>query len=143
MIRQTCAFGLTVAFLLASGVFVLKDRVQRLEAELRRTERQIDAERTHARRLRAEWALLSEPGRISRLAGDYLNLSPAHPGHIIDLDELPMRSAIEVGQRSWPAPLPSGAETTLRLKPKITPRLATLLDLKPVRDPLALELRQP
>ena len=71
--------GLVVALVAACGLYIMKDRVSRLDGELRRQQAMIAAEQTRLHRLRAEWAMLEEPGRIARLAAAHLQLRPAHP----------------------------------------------------------------
>lgn len=83
--------GLTVAILAACGVYGLKNRVQVLEKELVRVERKIEAERIEIKRLRAEWATLSHPERLARLAETHLGLKPATPLQIVTIADMPMR----------------------------------------------------
>ncbi len=109
--------GLVLALVLACGLYALKDQVQRVEGELRQVRAAAAAERSALGRLRAEWAMLSQPGRLARLARAHLDLVPAHPGQIVDVAEIPLRAEITLGRRSWPALLPSGGEIELRFKP--------------------------
>lgn len=109
--------GLVLALLLAGGLYALKDQVLRIERELRHVRSAVTAERSALGRLRAEWAMLSQPGRLARLARAHLDLVPAHPGQIVDAAEIPFRADIALGRRSWPALLPSGGEVELRFKP--------------------------
>jgi hypothetical protein len=71
--------------------------------------------------LRAEWATLEQPGRVTRLAATHLNLRPAQPTQIMTIADLPRRGETQEAGRPRRALLPSGAEVELRLKP---PRLA-------------------
>lgn len=83
--------GLTVAIFAACGVYGLKNRVQLLEKELVAVERKIEAERIEIKRLRAEWATLSHPERLARLAETHLGLKPAEPRQIATIADMPMR----------------------------------------------------
>ena len=110
--------GLLLALVAACGLYIMKDRVSRLDGELRRQQAMIAAEQTRLHRLRAEWAMLEEPGRIARLAAAHLQLRPAHPTQIMRIDDLPRRAELLVAERQLPALLPSGAEVVLRFKPR-------------------------
>ncbi len=83
--------SLMVAVLAACGVYALKHQVQRLQLDLRRVERTIERERTEIKRLQAEWATLSQPGRLAHLAETYLKLQPATPRQIASIADIPMR----------------------------------------------------
>ena len=71
--------SLTIAIMAACGVYGLKNRVQMLEKELVAVERKIEKERIEMRRLRAEWATLSHPERLVRLAEEHLDLEAGDP----------------------------------------------------------------
>jgi hypothetical protein len=109
--------SLALALLAASGLYTMKDRVQRREAELRGLEVAIAAERAALGRLRAEWAMLNQPGRVARLAAVYLELQPALPNQIVRIEDIPLRLDLELAKRRLTARLPSGGEVPLRLKP--------------------------
>ena len=109
--------SLALALLAASGLYTMKDRVQRREAELRGLEVALAAERAALGRLRAEWAMLNQPGRVARLAAAYLELQPALPNQIVRIDDIPLRLDLELARRRLTARLPSGGEVPLRLKP--------------------------
>ena len=110
--------GLAIALIAACGLYIMKDRVNRLEGELRRQQAMIAAEQSRLHRLRAEWAMLEQPGRIARLAAAHLDLRPAHPTQIMTIADLPRRADLQLGERQLRALLPSGAEVVLRLKPR-------------------------
>ncbi len=115
--------SLALALLAAFGLLVMKDQVQRREDELHGLKVAIAAERGTLGRLRAEWAMLNQPGRIARLAADHLELQPAQPGQIVGIEAIPLRADLELGRRQLSALLPSGVEVPLRLKP---PQLLSL-----------------
>jgi cell division protein FtsL len=109
--------SLALALLAAAGLFTLKDQVRRLESRLADVRSSLASERREIGRLRAEWAILEEPERLARLAAEHLQLQPAQPGQIVDIDQIPLRADLEFAGRRMQVLLPSGAETTLRLKP--------------------------
>jgi cell division protein FtsL len=83
--------SLTVAVLAACGVYALKHRVQGLERDLRKVERAIEKEQIEIRRLSAEWATLSQPARLARLAEAHLQLQAATPRQLIAITDIPLR----------------------------------------------------
>jgi hypothetical protein len=113
--------GLALALLAAVGLYTMKDQVQHRERELRGLHVAITAERLALDRLRAEWAMLNQPGRIARLAAAYLELQPARPAQIVGLEAIPLRADLERGDRQLIARLPSGVDVPLRLKPAERP----------------------
>ncbi|SDG45028.1 cell division protein FtsL [Roseospirillum parvum] len=95
MMRLSTFLWLAVATLAGVGLFLLKYQVQSLEDDLAAAERQAAADRQAIHVLNAEWAYLSDPSRIQRLAESRLGMVPLAPGMIRTLAELP-RPAGEV-----------------------------------------------
>lgn len=87
--------SLTIAVLAACGVYGLKNRVQILEKELVRIERLIDREQVEVKRLEAEWATLTHPERLARLAETHLGLRPAAPEQIMAIADIPTRQGVD------------------------------------------------
>jgi cell division protein FtsL len=110
--------GLALALLAACGLYLMKERVNRLEGDLLHQRAVIAAEQSRLHRLRAEWATLEQPGRIARLAEEYLKLRPAQPTQIMTIADLPRRTDLQLDEQHLRARLPSGAEVELRLKPR-------------------------
>jgi hypothetical protein len=123
--------SLALALAAACGLYLLKDQVQRRERELQSVQGAVVAERTLLARLRAEWAMLNQPGRIARLARAHLELQPVQPGQIAAIDAIPLRADLELGKLRLTALLPSGGEVPLRLKP---PELLSLPAFAGVAD---------
>jgi cell division protein FtsL len=120
--------SLALALLAACGLYLLKDQVQRQERELQRVQSAVAAERSALTRLRAEWALLNQPGRIARLARAHLALQPAEPNQIVAIEAIPLRTDLELGKLRLTALLPSGGVVALRLKPPWLMSLPALAD---------------
>ncbi|MDH3658467.1 MAG: hypothetical protein OEU92_00330 [Alphaproteobacteria bacterium] len=106
--------GRTIAILAACGVYGLKNRVQELERELVRVERMIEKERIEIKRLNAEWATLSHPERLTRLASTHLGLASATPGQIMAIADIQMRDA--PSGEPGPALVSSNASSTASLR---------------------------
>ena len=107
--------GLTIAILAACGVYGLKNRVQLLEKELLVVERKIEAERIEIKRLRAEWATLTHPERLARLAETHLGLKPAEPRQIATITDIPLRDGQD--GEDLPALVSSLSPTGASLRP--------------------------
>jgi len=86
-------FSLAIAILAACGVYGLKNRVQILEKDLAKVERKIAKEKIEIKRLEAEWATLSHPERLARLAVKHLDLKPSSPQQIATFADIPLRDA--------------------------------------------------
>ena len=124
--------SLSIALVAACALFAMKDQVRRLEGELRELRDAIVGEKVAMGRLETEWAILNQPGRIARLASTHVGLQPAQPGQIVRIDDIPLRSEVELGSRQLQVVLPSGEPTSLRLKPR-----ARLLDHPGLNGPAA------
>jgi hypothetical protein len=89
MIRHTISW-LALAIVAGTGLFLVKHEVQDLEDRLAALDDKIAKDRETIHVLRAEWAYLTQPDRLSRLAGRHLNLKPPAAGQIADsIDKLP------------------------------------------------------
>jgi cell division protein FtsL len=93
MIRIGPLLWLGLIALASIGTFQLKYRVQAQEQELTRVDRQIQHDRDDVQLLRAEWAHLNDPNRLSDLARRHLDLAPVAGVQIVRFDILPTRPA--------------------------------------------------
>lgn len=118
--------GVVLALAMATGVYLLKDRVQRSEGELRRLRAAVQGELGSLDRLRTEWAVLNQPMRLAALARGHLELQPLDPLRLTTIEELPYRAELRLSGRAWTARLPSGADAALRLKPRLDGRLSAM-----------------
>jgi hypothetical protein len=123
---RTALLASTLALAIATGVYLLKDRVQRSENELRVVRADIQVELGRIDRLRTEWAVANQPARLAGLATSHLDLQPLDPTRVVAVDDLPYRIELMLVGQSWPARLPSGADVALRLKPRLEPALWSL-----------------
>src|SRR4051794_40621719 len=87
----------------ASGLFLYqsKHQVQVLDREVGKVVKLTEQTRERIGILRAEWALLNEPDRISELARTRLGLTTLQPSQFVGLNELATRLS---GSTSGPAP---------------------------------------
>lgn len=116
--------ALVFALLVAGGLYTLKLEVQHRERELRQLQVAIVDEHVALTRLRTDFAMLSRPNRMSRLAAAHLDLMPAEPKQIVAISDIPLRADLMLSQRLLRAILPSGVRVPLRLKPRGLQRLS-------------------
>lgn len=102
----------------ATGLFLLKNQVQFLEAALRAERGAILSEHKAIEVLEAEWSYLNSPERLARLAGHFLDLEPLTVAQTLRIDAIPIRSA-DFAEHG--APAERGAPV-----PRIKPTLATV-----------------
>jgi cell division protein FtsL len=83
---------LVVALAAGFGLFAIKYRVQGLEDNLARTNRQILQEEETIHQLKAEWSFLNQPDRIEALARRYLQMAPLAGKQYGAIDDLSWRA---------------------------------------------------
>jgi len=79
---------------LAAFTYKVKYDAQKSHAQIRHLERQIEAEHDTINLLKAEWALMSAPTRLAKLAEQHapeLGLEVMDPHKIVSLDDIPQR----------------------------------------------------
>tara|TARA_B100002051_G_scaffold274389_1_gene315397 strand:- start:47 stop:397 length:351 start_codon:yes stop_codon:yes gene_type:complete len=77
---------LTVA--VGVGLFLVKYRVQSLEAQLQSLNRDIAQDRKRIHVLRAEWSHFNEPDRLRVLAGRHLDMMPVQLEQVVERDRM-------------------------------------------------------
>ena len=95
-----------VLLLLAVGVYLAKTSAGREATSIARVDREIAAEKTRIRMLRAEVASLERPDRIGKLSTDYLGLAPVDAKHEATVDKLPLLAG-RAPQPVAPSPVPA------------------------------------
>ena len=100
--RQSTLALVLITVAVGVGLFLIKYRVQGLEAQLQTLNRNIvqDRERIHV--LRAEWSHFNEPDRLRALAGKHLDMIPVHSEQVVERgrieEKLPERPDIPFDQ---------------------------------------------
>lgn len=90
-----------VAIMIMAAAITYKVKYDALKryAEVRRIERQISAEKDTLALLKAEWAMMTTPTRMMRLAEQYkdeLNLATIEPRQIVNPKDIPERLPDEI-----------------------------------------------
>lgn len=81
----------------ATGVFLLKNQVQSLEAALIAERSATRAEFKAIEVLEAEWSYLNNPDRLARLAAHHLQLAPLTPAQTLPIEAIPVRATVVDG----------------------------------------------
>ena len=133
MIRPLTFVSLLLAA--ASGLYLYqeKHRAEVLDRTIEHTLREVAVARERTGMLRAEWALLNEPDRLSQLAAQHLaGLQPLPPQHFVVLADLgaqlpppgaPAATVAEQSPAANPAPI-TPAPVTLAAAPAAPLRVA-------------------
>jgi hypothetical protein len=82
---------MALAVVAGIGLFHVAYRVQSLEEELARVNRDILRERETIHVLRAEWSYLNEPSRLAELSRRHLTLAPISASQMLRIEDLPLR----------------------------------------------------
>jgi hypothetical protein len=88
MIRLGTFVWLAILTMIGVGLYQVELGVLAKEHELKRINRQIDANREATHVLEAEWSYLNDPTRLADLARRYTDLAPATPSQIAGFDRL-------------------------------------------------------
>lgn len=96
--KHSTMFLILMAAAISVALFVVKYRVQDLEAQFKDVNRQISTSEEDLHVLRAEWSHLNQPHRLRQLAGQYLEIGPLDAKRVGDaehiLGELPVREEL-------------------------------------------------
>lgn len=103
-VRQTTVLCLLLAVSLAVVLLALKHQVQQLSDQLGSLNREIVAEQESMQVLKAEFAYLTQPDRLRRLASQHLGLAPVEPRQLATFATLDNVLALSA------APAPSSAK---------------------------------
>ena len=88
MIKPFTCLCLLAAFGAGLYLYSEKHRTELLDRDIGHVIRTTEAARARTGLLRAEWALLNEPGRLEDMAGRYLTLHPMAPTQFVQIAEL-------------------------------------------------------
>lgn len=86
--RQSTLALILLTVAVGIGLFLVKYRVQSLEAQLQTLNRNIAQDRERIHVLRAEWSHFNEPDRLRALAGRHLDMMPVQSEQFIERDRM-------------------------------------------------------
>ena len=83
--------AILVCCVLAGGfvLYSLEHETRGLEREIAKTQKSIADEREQTKMLKAEWASLTRPDRLQKMAEEQLKLQPVTASQIVSTAELP------------------------------------------------------
>jgi hypothetical protein len=120
MLRLATWGWLAAVALAGSGTFEMKYQVAKVDDELGRVNRQIDADRDQLRVLSAEWSYLTQPARLDQLRQRHLALVPVTRQQLGSLDQIPFRSGANAPSAvasAPPSPSAPGRAALASVKP--------------------------
>ena len=86
-------FALIALFaVMATGMFVIKNKVISLENELERINAQIRDDQNALHVLKAEWTYLNDPARIRNLSENHVHMKPLRGEQIISFSAIPFKA---------------------------------------------------
>jgi hypothetical protein len=135
MISRGTLVWLSLAVAAGVGLFHVSYRVQSLEEELARVNRDILHEQESIHVLRAEWSYLNEPQRLAELSRRHLALAPLSATQMMRIEDLPLRLPPLIAETAplpdpGPSIQPSSITTPAEAPPRPTePPPASIADL--------------
>jgi hypothetical protein len=95
MVRRILNFLLVAAMIVGAGVtYSMKRKAEIAAAEVARIQAEVAKEKDRLALLKAEWSMLTQPGRLQGVVekyADYFELAPFAPDQIAAIDEIPLR----------------------------------------------------
>ncbi|APY14481.1 hypothetical protein BR10RB9215_C11091 [Brucella sp. 10RB9215] len=100
MLRTFDIIMIAAMLVAATVTYTIKYEAEKQIAVIAKLKRQIDSEKDTITLLRADWALMTQPGRLQSLVGVYeteLNLQPIEPEQLVmSVDEIPERPVDDI-----------------------------------------------
>lgn len=93
--RLSSVVWLAVIACAAALLYSVKYRVQAMDEEIVALRRQIETERAAVHVLQAEWAYLTRPERVRKLAHAHLDVRPATGQQLLELADVPFQPESE------------------------------------------------
>jgi hypothetical protein len=125
MIGRGTLVWLSLAVVAGVGLFHVSYRVQSLEDELARVNREILREQESIHVLRAEWSYLNEPQRLVELSRRHLTLAPLSANQMMRIEDLPLRLPPLIAETApLPDPGPSIQPSSITTAAEVLPRKA-------------------
>ena len=117
MIRRSSLILVALLLAIGAGLFQVKHRVQRLEQTLGGVNRAILADQKAIHVLKAEWAYLNRPRRLTALSQRFLELTPLAADQIVEIGDLPLRLDTAASQADNPSVVGGVTPATLKVTP--------------------------
>lgn len=93
--RLSFIIQFVVLIIIGCGVYRVANQYQIIEKQVNKFDRQDEQEHENIRVLQAEWAFLTNPVRLEKLARENFNLQPVDGSQMVALAAMPLRSALD------------------------------------------------
>lgn len=93
--RLNVVFQCVVLVAVFSGVYNVANHYQAIEKQVNRLNAQSERERENIRVLQAEWAFLTSPERMEKVARDYFQLDTFDGRQLVALNNVPLRETLD------------------------------------------------
>lgn len=103
--RMGSVIWLVLIAVAAFGLYMVKYRVQALQQEIAGVQDELNQERENLHVVAAEWAYLTRPERLQRLAEKHTLLAPVEGRQVGQLSNLPFPSAAVVPSQTGVTPV--------------------------------------
>jgi cell division protein FtsL len=93
--RLSLVMQFVVLILIGCGVYSVANKYQVIERKVNRLDAQSEQEHENIRVLQAEWAFLTNPVRMEKIARDYFQLQPVDGTQLVMASAIPMRQTMD------------------------------------------------
>lgn len=151
MMRKSTMLWLVLAFAAGTMLFHTSQLVTDGRAKLAQLQKKTAEEEESIRVLQAEWSYLNKPGRLEKLASEYLDLQPMQGKQFATLEEIEQRPAPAEGVAAEDAAgdqAPQDGEVAATAPEQVAAKPAPAAVVKPaakmsVRAPVKVSVKEP
>lgn len=93
--RFNIAIQFVVLIVIGCGVYTVANKYQIIEKQVNRYNAQSEQERENIRVLQAEWAFLTNPVRLEKIAAEHFQLLPVDGKQMVALNMMPLRDTLD------------------------------------------------
>lgn len=93
--RLSMAVQSLVLIIIGCGVYTVANQYQMIEKQVNKLDEQSEQEHENIRVLQAEWAFLTNPTRLEKIAGEHFQLESMDGTQMVALNTLPLRSTLD------------------------------------------------
>lgn len=93
--RLSVVIQFLMLIIIGCGVYTVANQYQIIEKQVKRFEAQSGQERENIRVLQAEWAFLTNPTRLEKIAAEHFQLQPVDGTQMVALNTMPLREMLD------------------------------------------------
>ena len=93
--RLSMAVQSLVLIIIGCGVYTVANQYQMIEKQVNTLDEQSEQEHENIRVLQAEWAFLTNPTRLEKIAGEHFQLESMDGTQMVALNTLPLRATLD------------------------------------------------